>query len=173
MTVAVLTTTTGLTHELALNLNSLGDGFTVSNLGRTDIRLNLELTLHTVDDNLEMQLTHPGDDNLAGFLVGLDLQGGVLLNKLAKSNTHLFLVTLGLRLNGDMNNRLRELHGLEDTGLLGIAKRITGRGMLESNRGGNISGVNLLDLFTLIGVHLQQAAKTLLLALGRIHDVCA
>ena len=44
-------------------------------------------------------------------------------------------------------------------------------GVLEADRGGDVAGVDLLDLLAVIGVHLEDAADALLLALGRVQDV--
>src|SRR5690606_36736010 len=61
--VTELTATTGLTNELAFDLDVvLGDGFTVGNLRLADVGLNVELALHAVDDDVQVQLTHTGDD---------------------------------------------------------------------------------------------------------------
>src|SRR5210317_906618 len=109
-TVAVLTTTARLTDNLALHFNGLRDRLAICNLRCADVSLDFKLTLHTVDDDLQMQLTHAGDDDLTGLFIRLDAQRRVFLNQLTECSTHLFLVTLGLRLDGDMNNGLRKLH---------------------------------------------------------------
>src|SRR5690606_18188628 len=59
--------TAGLLDVLALGLDGLGDRLAVSDLRSTDVDLDLELTLEPVDDDLEMKLTHAGDDRLAGL----------------------------------------------------------------------------------------------------------
>ena len=44
-------------------------GLAVGNLGLTDVSVNLELAEQTVDDDLEVQLAHAGDDGLAGLVL--------------------------------------------------------------------------------------------------------
>ena len=67
---AVLTATTGLTDELALSLlDVVTSRLAVGNLGLTNVSVNRELTEQTVDDDLELQRTHAGDDGLAGLVV--------------------------------------------------------------------------------------------------------
>ena len=44
-------------------------GLAVGNLGLTNVSVNLELTEQTVDDDLEVQLAHAGDDGLAGLVL--------------------------------------------------------------------------------------------------------
>src|SRR5690606_1433021 len=66
-----LATTTGLANELTFDLAALGDLFTVRNLRLTDVGLDVELATHTVNQYVQVKLTHPGNDRLAGFFVGL------------------------------------------------------------------------------------------------------
>src|SRR5437763_7840499 len=57
--VAVLTFTTRLANELAFDLfNALFDRLSVSDLRSPDVRVDLELALHAVDDDLEVEVAH-------------------------------------------------------------------------------------------------------------------
>lgn len=164
-----LTTTTGLTNELAFDLDVvLGDGFTVGNLRLTDVRLNVELATHTVDENVEVQLTHTGNDGLTSLFVGLDTERRVFLSQFAQRDTHLFLVCLGLRLDSYRDNRLREVHTLEDDRLLDRAEGVTRGDVLHADQRGDVACTALLDLVTLVGVHLHHPTHALLLALDRV-----
>ena len=62
--VAVLATTAGLFDEFAFSLDCLADGFAVSHLRTTHVGFDLELALHTIDDDVEMQLAHARDNGL-------------------------------------------------------------------------------------------------------------
>ena len=62
--VTVLAAATGLAHELALRLDRAADRLAIGDLWLADVGLDLELTLHAVDDDFEVQLTHTGDDGL-------------------------------------------------------------------------------------------------------------
>src|SRR5699024_8944477 len=53
-----------LVGEVVL-LDRLADGLAVGDLRLADVRLDLELTLHPVDEDVQVQLTHAGDDRLA------------------------------------------------------------------------------------------------------------
>ena len=94
-------------------LDRLGDRLAVGDLRLADGGVDLELAEHAVDDHLEVQLAHAGDDGLAGLLVGADLEGRVLLGEGEEGLAHLVLVDLGLRLDGDVDDRLGELEVLE------------------------------------------------------------
>ena len=94
-------------------LDRLGDRLAVGDLRLADGGVDLELAQHAVDEHLEVQLAHAGDDGLAGLLVGADLEGRVLLGQRVEGLAHLVLVGLGLRLDGDVDDRLGELERLE------------------------------------------------------------
>src|SRR5690606_38780307 len=79
--VAILAAAAGLLGELVLLLDALADRFAVGHLRLADIRLDAELALHAVDDDVQVQLAHAGDDRLAGFLVGPHAEGRVLLRQ--------------------------------------------------------------------------------------------
>src|SRR6185503_11475864 len=64
--VAVLAAAAGLPDEAALDLlDRATDGLAVGDLRATDIRVHVELAHEAVDDDLEVELAHPGDDRLA------------------------------------------------------------------------------------------------------------
>ena len=44
--------------------DTLGDGFTIRHLRRTDIRIYIELPTQTINDNFQVQFTHTRDDGL-------------------------------------------------------------------------------------------------------------
>src|SRR5690606_24771247 len=111
---------------------------------------------------------HAANDGLAGLFVGAHAEGRVFLGQTTQRDTHLFLVGLGLRLDGDMNHRLGEVHALEDDRLLDAAQGVTGGDVLHADQRGDVAGAHFLDLFTLVGVHLHHAADAFLLALDRV-----
>ena len=137
----VLSTTTGLLRVLAVNVNSLCEGLLISNLRSAYVSLYVELTQQTVYDDIQMKLAHTGNDGLACFFVCSDTEGRILLRQLYKSIAHLVLACLGLWLDRDIDNRLRELHGLQDNRMLLITDGIAGGCGLETNSSSNITGI--------------------------------
>src|SRR5690606_23793765 len=111
------------------------DGLAVGDLRRTDVGLDLELPLHAVDQDVEVELAHATDDGLAGLVVEADGEGRVLLRQLLDRGAELLLVTLGLGLDGYVDDRLREGHRLQDDRLAQVAQRVTGGGVLEPDHG--------------------------------------
>ena len=166
--VAVLAGTTALALVLGLVVDLLADGLLVSHLRSAHIGLYLELTQQTVHDDLQMQLTHTGDDGLTRLLVGVGPEGGILLGQLGQSDAHLLLTGLGLGLDGHTDHRLGEFHGLQNDGVLLVAQGITRGGVLQAHHGGDVAGIDGLQILTVIGVHLQQTTHTLTLVLGGI-----
>jgi hypothetical protein len=67
-----------------------------AHLRLADVRLDLELAPHAVDEDVEVQLAHAGDDRLPGLLVGADLEGRVLLGEALDRGAQLLLVALRL-----------------------------------------------------------------------------
>ena len=112
-TVSVLTTTTGLFCILAVHVNRFCDGLFVSNLRCTYVCLYLELTQKSVYDDLQVELAHTGDDRLSCLRISVRAECRVLLCKFRKRLTQFALGSLCLRLDRELDNRLRELHGLQ------------------------------------------------------------
>ena len=82
--VAVLAAAAGLLRVPHLAVGRTGERLLVGDLRLADARLDAELALQTVDDDLEVQLAHAGDDDLTGLLVGLDAEGRVLGHQLLR-----------------------------------------------------------------------------------------
>ena len=166
--VTVLTLTARLPDELALGFRLPRDRFAIRDLRLADVGGDVELAHHAVDDDLEVQLTHAADDGLVRFRVRVDLERRVFLHELRERDAHLFLVDLGLRLDGDGDDRLRERHRLEDDRLVPVADRVAGGDAAQTDGGADVARPHFLDLFALVRVHLQQAADALGVALGRV-----
>ena len=112
--VAVLAAAARLLRVLHFAVGRARERFLVRDLRLADGRLDAELALQPVDDDLEVQLAHAGDDDLTGLLVGLHVERRVFGHQLLKADAELFLVGLRLRLDRERDDRLREVHRLED-----------------------------------------------------------
>ena len=123
----------GLANVLALGLGLLADGLAEGNLGLAHIGFDLVLALHAVDQNLKMQLAHAADDGLARIFVGPHLEGGIFVGQPRKRNAHLFLVGLGLGLDGHRDHGLREGDGAERDLMMRRAERVAGLQFLQAN----------------------------------------
>ena len=106
--VGVLAAAAGLPDELAFLLDRGTNRFTVGDLRLADIGQDVELPAHPIDDDIEVQLAHSGDDRLPRLLIGVHAERRIFLGQLPERNTHLLLIGLGFRLDCDGNNRLGE-----------------------------------------------------------------
>ena len=120
-----------------------------------------------------MKLAHTANNGLAGFGIELDREGRVFFCQLLDGNAHLFLVGLRLGLNGHVDHGLREGHGLEDDRLVDRAKRIASGRILQADNRVDVACMCLFDRVFLVGVHLEDLADALLLALGRVKNLRA
>src|SRR5271170_5276337 len=168
LAMSVVTRTASLTNVLAFGIRVSADRFAVVDLRLTNVGLDFVLTHHAVDDDLKVQFAHSSDDRLARIDIGADAERRIFLRELGKCHAHLFLVSLRLRLHSNLNNRRREVDRLEHNWVLIRADRVARNEILETNRGADITREDLGNLFTLVGVHLQQTANTLRLAGTRI-----
>src|SRR5215217_2012461 len=169
-----LTRTTGLLLvRVVVAFDGALDGFAVSNLGLAHVGFDLELAAHAVHQDVQVELAHAGDDGLAGVFVEGHLEGGVLSGELLDGRGELLLVTLGVRLDGNRDHGLREAHGLEHDLVGGVTQGVTRGGVLQTDRCVDVAGGSALNRHFLVGVHLEQLADALLLALGGVDHLRA
>ena len=93
--------------------------------------------------------------------IGADLERRIFLRQLAQRDAHFFLVALGLGLDRDRDHGRWKLDGLQHDRMVLIANRIAGRDVPQANARTDVAGVNLGNVFALVGVHLQQTANAL------------
>ena len=108
-----------------------------------------------------MQLAHTCDDDLTGLLVGVGAEGRVLFGQLHQGVHHLLLTRAGLGLDGNSDNRLRELHRLKNYGILFVGEGVTGCGVLYRNNSCDITRADLIDILTVVCVHLDDTSESL------------
>ena len=120
-----------------------------------------------------MKLTHARDDRLPGLLVDPDLKGRVFFGELLQRLGQFVLVRFRARLDRHVNHRFRKVHAHQFHGLGRVAQRIAGDRVLGPDYGANIARAQLIQIRTLIRVHLQQPAQPFLPAGPRVQDLLA
>ena len=105
--------------------------------------------------------------------VGADPERRVLFLQLLQRDRQLVLVRLRLRLDGHVDDGVRELHRLEDDRVVLVGQGVPRPGVLEADGGGDVAGQHFLDLLPLVGVHLEQPPDPLALVLGAVVHVAA
>src|SRR5690606_40179408 len=126
-----------------------------------DVRFYFKFAAHTVDDDIEVKFSHPGDKGLVGFFIGADAKGRVFFSEFVESDPHFFLIGLGFWFNGDLDDWLWEDDLFEEHWGLFIAERVSRKGIFQSYHRSDISCRNFFDFLSLIGMHLQETSDTL------------
>src|SRR3989338_4965557 len=99
----VLSATSSLADIFSFGFGRFFDGLFVGHLRTAHISFNRKLPLHAINNNFQVQFSHSRNYGLARFLISFDLKSWVLLSKAAESQSHLFLVCFGFRLNLERN----------------------------------------------------------------------
>ena len=144
LTVSVLTTSAGLFCILAVYVYCLCKCLLVCYLRSAYVSFHVELAKQTVNDDFKMELAHTCDNRLSCLFVCVSTESRIFLCKFCKGLAHLILSCFCLRLNSDIDNRLREYHGFQDYRVLIVTDCITCRGELESDSCSDIAGVNFV-----------------------------
>ena len=121
---AELAAAAGLLGVLHLAIGRTRERLLVGDLRLADAGLDAELALEAVDDDLEVQLAHAGDDDLAGLLVGLHAERRVFLHQLLQADAELLLVALVLgSIASEMTGSGKSIDS-STIGLLLVAQRV-------------------------------------------------
>ncbi len=144
------------------------DRLLVSDLRLALVGIDVELAHQAVDDDLEVQLAHAGDDRLAGLVVGVDLERRVFLGQPLQPDAELVLVGLRLGLDGDRDHGLREGDRLQKDRVALVRQRVAGGRRLEPDGRRDVTREHLVDVLAADRVHAQDAADPLLAPVGRV-----
>lgn len=73
--VTILTFTARLAYKLAFHIvHRFTDGFAIGDLWPINVGFHAEFTLHAINDDLQMQLAHAGDNRLPRFFIGVQAE---------------------------------------------------------------------------------------------------
>ena len=79
--------------------------------------------------------------------------GSAKLRQTLQRQAHLLLIDCRLRLNGDLDDRLREADALKDDRVLRVTQRLAGEGILQPERRRDITRTHLVNVLTPVGEH--------------------
>ncbi len=150
-----------LANVAALGGGRSPDGLPIGDLRPAGLGRDLELPPQAVGDDVEVQLAHPGDDDLPALLIGVEAEGGVFRRERPEGVDELHFFRLVLRLHGNGDHRVRKLDVLQKNRRLPVAERIAGVRLVEPHSGHDIAGESFLKLLPAICVHAEQAADAL------------
>ncbi len=162
--VCELTTAACLLLEYFAELDGTCDSFLVCNLGTALVALYLEFAAKTVDDDIEVELTHTGDNGLAGLLVSLHAECRVFFGELLEAYAEFVEVLLGLGFYGDTDHGFGEFHSFENDRSVFVAEGVACADILEAYACTDITAADDILGVLLVGVHLEEAANAFLLA---------
>ena len=145
-----LTTTSGLFLVHLTQVDCLRNSLLVIHLRFTLVAFYLKLTFQTVDNNIQMQLTHTGNYRLASLLVSLHSECRIFFGQLCQTVRQLVQVFLRFRLYRNTDNRIREVHRLQYDRSILIAQSITRTDILETDTGTDITGTDNFNRILMI-----------------------
>ena len=169
--VCKLTPTAGLFLEDFAELCRTRNGLLVVDLRGSLVDIDAELPAETVDDDVQMELAHTADDGLSCLVVGLDRKGRVLFGEFAEGDAEFVKILLGLWLDGDTDDGIREIHRLEGDRVLLNTDGVACAEVLEADCCADVSGLHKLDRILVVGMHLVQSGDPFLLAGTGIIDI--
>ena len=146
----------------------------VGDLRPADVRVDRELAHQAVDDDLEVELAHAGDQGLAGLVVGADAERRVLLGRGAAGPAP--SLSWSAFVFGSIATAITGSGKSIDSSLIGavsIASVSPVVVFLRPTTGGDLARADLLALLAVVRVHLQDAADALGLAGRRVQDAVA
>ena len=163
-----LARTAGLLLVGVVDLGLAAERLAIGDLRSADVGVDLVGAAQDVDLDLEMELPHALDHGLARLLIGRDAESRILLDETAQRLAELLLIGLRLRLDRELDNRIREVHLLEDHRVVRLAQRVAGGDALEAGQGDDVAGAGFLHVLTVVGMHQQHPADALLAVLGAV-----
>ena len=107
---SVLSRTAGLLLVRVVELGLAGDRFAVGDLGRAGFDFGAVFALHAFDVDIQVKLSHAGDDRLAGFFVHARAERRVFLRESLQRLADVRLRLLVLRLDAQVNDRIGHVH---------------------------------------------------------------
>ena len=147
-----------------MNLPSDSTGFliglAVRHLRLADVGFDAELALHAVDDDLQVQLAHAGNDGLARLFVGVHAERRVFLRQAIAAPCPSFpgrpwsSAPRPCEITGSGNTILSSMMAFS------ASQRVSPvMTSLQTDRRGDVAGAHFLDLLALVGVHLQRCGR--------------
>src|SRR5450830_1598422 len=147
---------------------SFANCFAVRNLWLTNSCFHVEFTFHTINDNVQMQLAHTGDNCLTRFFVCTYAERWIFSSQTVQCQAHFLLVSLCFWLNSLRNNWLWEYHAFQNNDCFFITQRVTSCCVFQTNHSSDITRHHFFDFFTLVRMHLHQTTDTFFFLFNRV-----
>ena len=147
------------------------DGFLVRDARRLGRDADAEPAAEPVEQHVEVEPAHAGDDQFAGALVAMDPQRGILVGELLDGAGDLLLVAARLRFHRQRDHRGRERDLRQFEGRVRRAERVGDLDILDLGDGEDIARDALRDRLGLSAEHAEELRHALAVARARDHGV--
>ena len=131
----------------------------------------LEFTFQTVNDNIQVKLTHTRNNCLTCLFVCFHSKCRVFFSQFSQTVRQFIHIFLSLRLYSDTDNRFREVHRFEHDRSIFITQSITSVNIFKTYTCTNITSTNYFNWILLVRVHLEQTRNTFFLTRARVVDI--
>src|SRR3989344_437182 len=169
--VAVLSAASRLLDVFGFRFRLRRNSLSVSHLRFTDGRFDVKFSLHAVNHDLKLKLSHALNESLAGFLIGFYLESRVFIGKPLERVSHLLLIGFSLGLDAHGDNRLREFYRFEDDRVVFIAKSVRSLGVFKTDSRGDLAGKNLFYLLAFVRLQPHNTGQPLAVARRRVVNI--
>lgn len=153
-----------------IEVDAVTDSLTVGNLRLASLAVDTVLTAHTLDVDVQVQLTHSGNDGLLTLAVVGHTEGRILTLETGHGLGEVGGVLALLGLDGQGYDRLRNEHGRHAVTQLTISESVTGS-TIDTEHCANFTSANFVDLLHLVGVHAHDTRNLDLLVVASVEDV--
>ena len=169
--VRVLPAASRLLDVPMLMLNVSENRLAVGNLRAVRMNANAELASQPVDDDLQVELPHPGDDDFVGLKIGAHEERWVFFSESLQGDRELVSILARRRGHGDSDDGCGELNRLENDGVLSAADRVARPRVRKADDRSHLAGPQLVDRLAIVGMHLEESADALHLVTRRVVDL--
>jgi hypothetical protein len=133
--------------------------------------VDAELALDALDGHVDVLLAHAGHDRLAGLGIATNLDGRIFFGESVQRGAELVEVGLRLRLDGDREDRPREVDRREADLLLLEAERVARPGLLQLRHGADVAGRDLRHRRLGLAADQEELRQPLVTAARRVPQV--
>ena len=161
--VGVLARAAGLLLVAEVVFDRLGRALAISDLRLADQAFALVLAANPLDVDFEVQLAHAGNQRLARLLVGHHAEGRILAAEPLEGLRQAVGPVALHRLDREAKHGLGDENAFERH-VDAIAAERVARSAVDADDGDDVACLGLIDVFTLVGVHPDQATEANFLA---------
>ncbi len=135
------------------------------------MRLDVELPLHALEHDLEMELPHSADDRLPEFRVVRVNEGRVLLVQLGERVADLLLLAFLVGLDRHGDDGRGEIHAAQNDRVLPGAERVSGMRPLELRDHPDVAAHEIRDFGAILSLHDPDVRQSLVVVARGVGQV--